>query len=239
MKHAVLGLILVTIAMTVPGSAGNEIPSSARSREVIRRVSPVLKQALAKQHLKLGDPIFIRIFKAERELEVWVKSGETFTLFRTYPICTFSGGPGPKTRQGDRQAPEGFYFVRPSQMNPASRFHLAFNLGYPNAYDRAHGYTGSLLMVHGNCVSIGCYAMTDKYIEEIYTLADAALRHGQPFFRVHAFPFRMTDSNMLRAVGSPFLPFWKNLKDGYDRFEKSHIPPDVMVRNKRYCFREQ
>ena len=177
-------------------------PENSRSRAAIDRVRPALVAALEADGLSLGAPIFLRIFKQENELEVWLENGSSFELFRTYPICKYSGSLGPKLQQGDWQAPEGFYFVRPRQMNPSSRFHLSFNLGYPNAYDRAHGRTGDFLMVHGRCVSVGCYAMTDPVIDEIWTLADAAFRGGQPFFRVHIFPFRMTPENMAGEHGA-------------------------------------
>jgi murein L,D-transpeptidase YafK len=143
---------------------------------------------------------------------------------------------GPKRQLGDGQASEGFYYVRPIQLNPLSTFHLSFNLGYPNRYDRIHGRTGSALMVHGSCVSIGCYAMTDSVIEEIYTLADAAFNNGQPFFRVHLFPFRMTKGNMERHQDSAWIEFWRNLREGYDYFENTFKPPNVLVRNRRYVF---
>ena len=171
-------------------------------------------------------------------MEIWLKDRKNFRLFKTYKICTYGWRSlGPKVRQGDGRAPEGFYYVLPRQMNPLSEFHLSFNLGYPNPYDRAHGRTGSVLMVHGSCVSIGCYAMTDKGIEEIFALADASLRNGQRFFRVHIFPFRMTDKNMNEHKYSEWYKFWENLKEGYDFFEKNgHNPPNVEVRNKRYVF---
>ena len=160
---------------------------------------------------------------------------------------TFSGGDPTReavlgkcaAREGaSLRGPEGFYFVTPGRLNPFSKFHLSFNLGYPNAYDRAHGRTGGALMVHGDCVSIGCYAMTDAGIEEIYALADAAFREGQPFFRVHVFPFRMTDENMARHEKSRWKDFWENLKEGYDFFERSGRPPNVEVRGGRYVFEE-
>lgn len=213
-----------------------EIPSSKRSTAVIARVTPKLETALNKQGLVLGSPIFIRIFKASSELEMWVQAGEKFKFFRTYKICYFSGTPGPKTKTGDHQSPEGFYSVAAHQLNPASRFHLSFNLGYPNAYDRAHQRTGDALMVHGNCVSIGCYAMTDARIEEIYTLADAALSKGQTAFQVQAFPFRMTDGNLAKQQHSPWYSFWQNLQEGYNSFEQHHLPPKVSVKNKTYIF---
>lgn len=212
-------------------------PSSPRSREAVERVRPRLAEALQSQGLRYGSPIFIRIFKGSSELEVWVERDDgTFQLFRTWEVCTFSGELGPKLRTGDLQSPEGFYYVTPPRMNPHSRFHLSFDLGYPNAFDRAHGRTGSALMVHGACVSTGCYAMTDRGIEEIWTLADAALRNGQPFFRVHVFPFRMTAEAMRRHRSSQWRPFWENLRTGYDMFEAARRPPNVIVREGEYRF---
>lgn len=214
-----------------------KVPETPRSSAAIKKVSPALSQALAEQQLSLGAAIFMRIFKETDELEVWVEdaSGQ-FKLFRTYPICTFSGDLGPKLAQGDGQSPEGFYFVNAGRMNPWSRFHLSFNLGFPNQYDRYHQRTGDALMVHGNCVSIGCYAMTDAKIEEIYALAQAALNNGQRYFRVHAFPFRMSGINMARYRDHRWYAFWQNLKQGYDHFEQHKRPPNVTVHQGRYVF---
>jgi len=208
------------------------------------RTTPKLTAQLAGKNLELGDPVFVRIFKEERQLEIWMRPDGRgrFVLFKTYPVANWGGGTlGPKLAEGDGQAPEGFYYVPPSRMKPDSRFHLAFNLGYPNSYDKAHGRTGSFLMVHGDNVSIGCYAMTDQKIEEIYLLAEAALAGGQPFFRVHCFPFRMTRERLARATasGKPWIGFWQNLETGYRFFESSRVPPDVGVdpKTKRYTFR--
>ena len=201
--------LAATVLATLAGHAAN-IPENRRSRGVISRITPELSSNLQKKGLKLGFPVFIRIFKESKELELWLQKGSKFELFKIYPIHTFSGDLGPKLKEGDHQAPEGFYYVPPSRMNPNSRFHLSFNLGYPNRYDRAHGRTGSALMLHGSTVSIGCFAMTDPLIEEIYTLTAAAVRGGQKFFRVHTFPFRMTERNMTRHRDSKWMPFWKN-----------------------------
>lgn len=215
------------------------IPSSSRSREAITRVRPVLKVKLDSSRLNYGAQIFIRIFKEEKELEIWIKRKQQFALFNTYLICTYGNGTlGPKIKQGDGQAPEGFYYVISNNLNPVSSFHLSFNLGYPNEYDRYHKRTGSALMVHGSCVSIGCYAMTNKGIEKIYTLADAALRNGQSFFRVHIFPFRMSQDKMEKQDASPWIDFWKNLKEGYDHFENNKIPPNVFLRDGNYAFED-
>lgn len=191
---------------------------------------------LAARRFHLGSPIFIRIFKESSELEVWLQqeTDDTWQLFRTYPICNYSGDLGPKLREGDRQSPEGLYQVGHEQLLPTSRYHLAFNLGFPNAFDRALGRSGSFLMVHGNCVSVGCYAMTDRGIEEIYALAEAALQNGQDAFQVHAFPARLNDDWLAARTDSPWLDFWRDLKVCYDSFDRSGQPPSVRVENKRY-----
>lgn len=210
----------------------------ARERHAAKRVEKNLETLLSEKGLKLGAPIFIRAFKEERVLELFVRdeASGTFELLRSYPIVAASGSLGPKLAEGDGQVPEGFYFVGPEAMNPNSSYHLSFNIGYPNAYDRAHGRTGSYIMIHGSNVSIGCLAMTDEKIEEIYTLANAALDGGQAFFRVHIFPFRMTEERMANASSSTHHSFWENLQTGYDLFEETRIPPNVEVEDKKYVF---
>ncbi len=138
--------------------------------------------------------------------------------------------------EGDRQAPEGFYTVTPAQMNPNSNYYLSFNIGYPNAYDRSLGRTGSNLMVHGACSSAGCYSMTDEDAGEIFALARDAFRGGQRAFQIQAFPFRMTPENMARHRDDPNMDFWRMLKDGYDTFELTRVPPKVDVCDRRYVF---
>ncbi|MBC8050991.1 MAG: hypothetical protein H7X92_12730 [Chitinophagales bacterium] len=190
---------------------------------------------LAKKGMTEQAPIFVRIFKEENELEVWKQMADgRFEHFKTYPICKWSGELGPKVKQGDKQAPEGFYTVRPGQLNPNSQFHLAFNLGYPNDYDRSNGRDGSALMVHGKCKSAGCFAMTDALIEEIYILARESFKGGQTSFQVNAFPFRMTEENMKRHANSEWAGFWRSLKTGYDSFEFFRVPPKVAVCSKQY-----
>jgi len=195
-------------------------------------------ERLSKVGAKVGDKIFIRIFKNESLLEVWIKPDHEYVLFKRYPICKYSGYLGPKLKEGDRQSPEGFYKVTKRLLNPNSKYHLAFNLGYPNAYDKAHKRTGSYLMVHGECVSIGCYAMTNGKIEEIYKLVDKALRKGQKYVQVHAYPFYMTSENMAEYQDSKWFDFWSELKEGYDYFEAEKLPPLIKVKNKHYTIHE-
>ncbi len=183
------------------------------------------------------SPILVRIFKEESELEVWKedKTGR-FALLRTYPICRWSGELGPKIKQGDRQAPEGFYTITPGLMNPNSQYYLAINTGFPNAYDRANDRTGAFLMIHGDCSSAGCYAMTDEQIAEIYALARESFFGGQKAFQIQAYPFRMTPLNMAKHRNSQHVAFWKMLKQGYDHFEVTRLEPKVDVCDKHYVF---
>ena len=195
-----------------------------------------IDQRLASHGVAMGVPVYIRIFKLESELELWVEKDGRFVRLAAYPICLWSGRLGPKLREGDRQAPEGFYTVDAEQLNPNSVMHRSFSLGFPNLYDQAHGRTGSFLMVHGGCASVGCYAVTHPVVDEIWRLVTAALDNGQPRFAVHAFPFRMTDRNVELHRGSKWEGFWSELKTGYDLFERSHVPPAVSVCKGHYLF---
>jgi murein L,D-transpeptidase YafK len=190
---------------------------------------------LGKKGMDPQAPIFIRVFKEESELELWKQRADgRFYHLMTYPICNWSGELGPKVKQGDRQAPEGFYTVTREQMNPNSNYHLALNLGYPNAFDRAWKRNGDFLMIHGSCKSAGCYAMTDTLIEEIYAIARESFIGGSDSFQVHAYPFRMTDQNMARFASHEAYPFWQTMKEGYDYFELTRKLPTVAVCNRRY-----
>lgn len=228
--------LLAALALIL-AACSSRTPETQRDSRLIRRPpNPTLQDRLEARGFRFGAPAFIRIFKKEEVLEVWLqKDNGEYALFLDYPICIYSGELGPKTREGDKQSPEGFYTVGREAMNPNSQYHLSFNLGYPNAYDRAHGYSGSMLMVHGKCVSIGCYAMGDRQIEEIYTLVGSALQRGQPFVRVHAFPFRMSDANLAAYSEHRWYDFWRMLKPGYDYFERYHQPPEIDVIGGQYA----
>lgn len=223
------GLLLAAAALLAGcGSAPELIPAD----------QPLPKETLdliGKKGMQPGLPIFVRIFKEESELEVWkAREDGRFYHFKTYPICNWSGELGPKLKKGDKQAPEGFYAVGPKQMKPDSSFHVAFNLGFPNAYDRAHDRTGEYLMIHGKCKSAGCYAMTDALAEEIYALARESFKNGQTAFAVHAFPFRMTNEKLARFKGQKNYAFWSMIKQGYDFFETYRVPPTIAVCERKY-----
>ncbi|MGH1456984.1 MAG: L,D-transpeptidase family protein [Alphaproteobacteria bacterium] len=196
----------------------------------------VLRTEMVMSGMSMDNPMLIRAFKSEMQLELWVQNSYTkqYDLFRTYNVCKKSGALGPKLQEGDLQTPEGFYSVTKDRLNPNSQYFLSFNIGYPNEYDQSHGRTGSLLMIHGNCVSEGCLAMTDKQIGEIYLIIEQNFKYGHPKIPVNIYPFRMTAANMAMRKNSQWHPFWKNLKQGYDYFETYRTPPDISVRSGKY-----
>jgi murein L,D-transpeptidase YafK len=221
-------------AVALAGCNADDITPTGRA---MAPLSPKTVAEIQAKNMDPNSPILIRVFKEEAELELWKQNRDgQYALLKTYPICRWSGDLGPKKREGDRQAPEGFYTITPGQMNPNSNYYLAFNTGYPNAYDRAWGHTGSELMVHGDCSSRGCYAMTDEQIQEIYALARDSFFGGQKEFQFEAFPFRMTALNMARHRNNPNFAFWKMLKQGYDDFEATRQEPKVAFCEKRYLF---
>jgi murein L,D-transpeptidase YafK len=234
--RALIASVALAAGALLAGCNSDEI-SLASNAKANQPVPPKLIAEMVAKDMDLQSPILIRLFKQEAELEVWKqdRSGR-FALLKTYPICRWSGDLGPKVREGDRQAPEGFYAITPAQMNPQSAYYLSFNTGYPNAYDRSLGHTGSELMVHGDCSSRGCYAMTDEQIAEIYALGRESFFGGQKSFQFQAYPFRMTALNMARHRNNPNMPFWKMIKEGYDHFEVTRQEPKVDFCEKKYVF---
>src|SRR5712675_2442071 len=234
--RALITSAALAAGVLLAGCNSDEI-SLANNAKANQPVPPKLVAQMTEKDMNLQSPILVRLFKQEAELEVWKqdRSGR-FVLLKTYPICRWSGDLGPKIREGDRQAPEGFYNITPAQMNPNSQFYLSFNMGYPNTFDKAHGRTGAHLMVHGDCSSRGCYAMTDDQIGEIYALARESFFGGQRAFQVQALPFRFTPTNFARHRNNPNIPFWRMLKEGIDQFEITRQEPKVDVCEKRYVF---
>jgi len=226
----------MTASVLLAGCDTDQV-SLATNAKANQPVPPKLLAAMVEKNMDLQSPILVRLFKQEAELEVWkqTRNGQ-FALLKTYPICRWSGDLGPKVREGDRQAPEGFYSINPSQMNPQSAYYLSFNTGYPNAFDKALGRTGSQLMVHGDCSSRGCYAMTDEQIAEIYSLGRESFFGGQKAFQLQAYPFKMTPVNMAKHRNNPNMAFWKMIKEGYDHFEVTRQEPKVDFCEKKYVF---
>src|SRR6476646_7022078 len=231
--RALLVPAAIAAAIALAGCGGGPVTPSRDMQPLSERILAELKA----KKMEKDSPILMRIFKEEAELEVWKQDNSgRFALLRTYPICRWSGELGPKIKQGDRQAPEGFYTITPGLMNPNSNYYLAINIGFPNAYDRANGRTGAFVMIHGDCSSAGCYAMTDEQVGEIYALARESFFGGQKTFQIQAYPFKMTPLNMARHRNSPNMAFWKMIKEGYDHFEVTRLQPKVDTCEKRYVF---
>ncbi|KQP94726.1 hypothetical protein ASF60_00490 [Methylobacterium sp. Leaf113] len=225
-------LLALSLGACQDGSTGGGVPLRA-----LAPVSPKTVALMTQKGMSQNDPILIRAFKKEAEMEVWKRaSNGQYALLKTFPICRWSGQLGPKTKQGDRQAPEGFYTVTPGQMNPNSSYYLSFDTGYPNAYDRANGRTGNYIMVHGTCSSAGCFAMTDESMGELYALARDSFAGGQRAFQFQSYPFRMTAANIAKFRNDPNAPFWKNLKEGSDYFEALREEPRVGLCGTKYVF---
>ncbi|MBC8037730.1 MAG: murein L,D-transpeptidase [Rhizobiales bacterium] len=197
-----------------------------------------IQERLQGRGFAVGDPVVIRIFKEESKLEIWMEKQGRFLLALTYDICAWSGKLGPKLREGDNQSPEGFYLASSRQLNPRSNYHRAINIGFPNAYDLEHGRTGTYLMIHGACVSIGCYAMTDAVADDIFRIVEGALNAGQASVPIHILPFRMTPENLARHRGSNWADFWNNLAEGDRMFLRSGAQPRVSACQGRYVFGE-
>jgi murein L,D-transpeptidase YafK len=214
---------------------GYQLPTRA-----MKELSPEMVGLLQQKNMPKDSPILVRVFKEESELEVWKQdtTGQ-YQLLKVYPICRWSGELGPKKVEGDRQAPEGFYSITPGLMNPNSNYYLAINIGFPNAYDKSNGYSGNFLMIHGDCSSRGCYAMTDEQIGEIYSLAREAFLGGEKAFQIQAYPFRLTAANLARHRTNPNMAFWRMLKEGDDHFQVTHQEPKVDVCEKHYVFDAQ
>ena len=225
--------VAAVAALALAGCQFDEIADAKH----LRPLSYASQAKLERLGLETMAPIMMRIYKQESELEIWKRNATgRYQLFKTYEICRWSGKLGPKFKEGDRQAPEGFYEITPALMNPNSKYYLSFNLGFPNPFDQAHDRTGTHLMVHGACSSRGCYAMTDEQMQEIYVMARDAFRGGQKSFQVQAFPFRMTAENFYQHRNSEHIGFWKMLKEGHDHFEAAKVPPTLDVCEGRYIF---
>ncbi|MGJ8572468.1 MAG: L,D-transpeptidase family protein [Hoeflea sp.] len=221
------------------GLSGCQDALDSVSNKVEHPLPAKLVNKMKAQDMSTRSPIMMRIFKEEGVLEVWKQKGNgRYDIIASYEICKWSGKLGPKFKEGDRQAPEGYYRIYPHQMNPNSSYYLSFNMGYPNSYDRSYGRTGTNLMVHGACSSAGCYSMTDEQVLEIYGFARDAFKGGQEFFMVEALPFRMTPENMAKHRDNEHFEFWKMLKVGYDHFELTKQPPKVDVCERQYVFNQ-
>ena len=228
-----ISLLMLTTA-AISGCVRSTLDLSNRGSVAI---PAKVRTDMREKNMSVKAPVLVRIFKKESELELWKQdSTGKYALLRTYPMCRWSGQLGPKKAEGDRQAPEGFYEVNYSRLNPNSQFYLSFDLGFPNKLEKAKGYTGSALMVHGACSSSGCFAISDEYVAELYSIVRDALKGGQTAFQVQSFPFRMEPENLAVYSSNPNYDFWLDLKKGYDHFEVTKQPPKFNFCEGRYRF---
>lgn len=240
LKHVAYILLMATALAGCNDTIDTAVDLSKVKNKVEQPLPSRIVAEMQKKNMPRNSPISIRVFKEEGKMEIWkAKADNRFDKIAEYDICAWSGKLGPKVKEGDRQAPEGFYNLTPAHLNPNSKYYLAINTGFPNRYDAVNGRSGSNLMIHGACSSSGCYSMTDEQILEIYAFARDAFKGGQSTIQLQAFPFRMTAENMARHRTSENYDFWKMLKVGYDNFEVTKRPPDVGVCEKKYVFNQQ
>lgn len=234
LKVTKYSLLAAALTLFVAGCGDDQYSRSTRH---LSPIPPATMSLMSEKGMTKSDPILVRSYKKESEMEIWKKRSDgQYALLKTYPICRWSGQLGPKNKEGDRQAPEGFYTVTPSMMNPNSSYYLSFDTGYPNALDRSLGRSGSNLMVHGSCSSRGCFAMTDESIAEIYAIAREAMAGGQKGFQFQSYPFHMNAQNLAKHRHDPNMAFWRNLKEGADYFDVARKEPKVAYCGRKYVF---
>jgi murein L,D-transpeptidase YafK len=243
-------LILIALSVLFMNSACSMHQNAPVSKQIIKKKVKIphicfqpnaipLEKRLKERGIQPGAPLYIRIFKREKILELWAKKKKHYILLKSYPICHYSGYLGPKLHAGDKQAPEGIYALTQKSLHPNSHYHLALNINYPNRYDRNHHRDGDLIMIHGKCSSVGCFAMGNRQIEEIYRMVEAALKKGEKVLYVAIYPFRLTPKNLSQFTKSHWYPFWKNLQTSYLFFEETHVPPFAGVKSDRYVFQKR
>ena len=246
MKNLLLRFYCFTVFLLVAAAAFSQTANGPKlflkTPDGSSRMEDSLKKQFEKQHLQWpAQAMYIRSFKYDRQLEVWVKTDlkEPYKLFKTYKVCQQSGSTGPKRMEGDYQVPEGFYYI--NEFNPNSNYHLALGLNYPNSSDKILGdpsRPGSAIYIHGDCVSTGCIPITDAPIEELYALAGTVRAQGQEFIPVHVFPVRYNvkksfDFLMEAMKQNAYLQqFNANIKEVFDYFEQKKELPVIMVNKK-------
>jgi murein L,D-transpeptidase YafK len=241
-------LIPLITATVLSASAFSQMAFEESPKRYLKAASPFAKveDSLKAEFKEKGldwpaKYMYVRAFKAERQLEVWVKGDytEAFQLFKVYKVCATSGTFGPKRKEGDKQIPEGFYYI--NEFNPNSNYHLALGLNYPNASDvilSDHQKPGGDIYIHGNCVTIGCLPITDSLIEQVYYMASVVKDQGQDFIPVHIYPLRYDNPksqeqfNTRTKAKTEVQQFAQSIKDAYEYFEDTHQLPAIMINSK-------
>ncbi|MBT1702739.1 L,D-transpeptidase family protein [Chryseosolibacter indicus] len=230
---------LIGLMMLIPPSFKEIQLKNSRVKVAYDEKEEVVKKHFKDRNLKYkGFNLFVRAFKKEKKLEIWIKEKgrETYSLLHTYNFCSSSGTLGPKRKEGDLQIPEGIYYI--NHFNPQSNFYLSLGINYPNASDKVLSdpkHPGGLIYIHGNCVTVGCIPITDDKIKELYVLAVEARNNGQTEIPVHIFPSKLNDKQLTELeekYGTEHKDFWLSLRPIYNAFETSKKLPEITVTGK-------
>jgi murein L,D-transpeptidase YafK len=233
----ILGALAFLTAGFEDATAARRIERSSVSTAVARE--NLLAAEFAAKGLKLGSPIFIRIYKNTSKMELWVEQGARYVLFKTYGICRWAGGLGPKMHEGDNQSPEGLYHISSDDLIVNPRWHRAMNINYPNRFDVMNGRGGSGILIHGKCGSVGCFAIQDGNVEEVYDAVRAALHNGQARIPVLALPFRFAKYAPAVEDTMRLNDFWSDLRRADILFDRDRLPPTAYVCDGRYYFADR
>jgi len=232
-------ILLVLIAAWVQPQTGFAVQGNSPENNGANTGEPAavsLSEKFKQKGLLLGAPVFLRIYKSTSEIELWVQQGPRFVLAQTYGICRWSGLIGPKMTEGDRQSPEGLYHITAQGLIANLRWHRAMRLNYPNSYDVTNGRTGSGILIHGKCHSVGCFAIEDGNVEEVYEAVDAAFKAGQARIPVLSLPFRFGKLAEESSTPAELGEFWTDLRHADLMFNRDRIPPAALLCNSRYYF---
>ncbi len=239
MQFRLAGIILAACMLFVPTIAHAKGPDKSWRPESVAAREADLAQAYQARGLKLGSPVFLRVYKQTSEMELWVQQGARYVLYKTYGICRWSGGLGPKFYEGDRQSPEGLYRITTSDLIVNQRWDRAMNINYPNTFDRVNGRSGSSILIHGGCGSIGCFAIQNQNVEEVYGAVRAALHNGQAYIPVLALPFRFSALAPAKEDTLNMNVFWGDLRRADLLFERDKLPPIAWICDGRYYFADR
>lgn len=238
MKFRVTCLLLGALLLSLPVCEGAMAARRGNGNSV-EAVGMTLAAQFQEKGLTLGSAVFIRVYKQTSEMELWVQQGARYVHFKTYGICRWSGGLGPKMYEGDRQSPEGLYHITAADLIVNPRWDRAMNINYPNSYDVVNGRSGSGILIHGKCGSVGCFAIQDQNVEEVYGAVRAALNNGQAEIPVLALPFRFASVAPTVNDTLQLSEFWSDLRRADLLFERDRIPPTAWICDGRYYFADR
>ena len=238
MKLRLTSFLLALSAIFLSTIAADAASKSWRPESVAEREIDLAKE-FSEKGLKLGSPVFLRVYKQTSEMELWVQQGPRYELFKIYKICRWSGGLGPKFYEGDRQSPEGLYRITTSDLIVNQRWDRAMNINYPNNFDQVNGRGGSSILIHGGCGSIGCFAIQNQNVEEVYGAVRAALRNSQAYVPVLTLPFRYSALAPEKEDTLHMSEFWSDLRRADLLFERDKLPPIAWICDGRYYFADR